>query len=134
MDGFQVVEYIKNDPELVNVIIMMLTSDNRSGDVTRAKELGLSAYLVKPVRRANLLEIIRSVTVINDTKQNVNALPVHSTLAHKLKGIGGGFGFGLITDIGKSLEASSKNNNRSAIEKWLNELSRYLEKVEVVYV
>lgn len=30
--------------------------------------------------------------------------------------------------------ASSKNNNRSDIEKWLNELSRYLEKVEVVYV
>jgi len=64
-------------------------------------------------------------------KDNLKSI---SMLAHKLKGVGGGFGFSAITDIGKSLEASSKNNNRSDIEKWLNELSHYLEKVEVVYV
>ncbi len=32
------------------------------------------------------------------------------------------------------LISDSKNNNRSDIEKWLNERSHYLEKVEVFYV
>lgn len=65
---------------------------------------------------------------------NKDALKSISVLAHKLKGIGGGFGFSAITDIGKSLEASSKTNNRSDVEKWLNKLSHYLERVEVFYV
>lgn len=65
---------------------------------------------------------------------NKDDLKAISTLAHKLKGIGGGFGFNAITNIGKSLEASAKSNNRSDVERWLNELSHYLERVEVFYV
>jgi CheY-like chemotaxis protein len=36
----------------------MLTSDGRTGDAARARELGITAYLVKPVRRIDLLEAI----------------------------------------------------------------------------
>src|SRR6185503_3768695 len=40
--------------------ILMLTSDNRVGDAARSRELGMPTYLVKPVRRADLLDSIRS--------------------------------------------------------------------------
>ncbi len=58
MDGFQVAENIKNDPELTGVTIMMLTSDNRVGDSARARELGIASYIVKPVKRSELLNTI----------------------------------------------------------------------------
>ena len=40
---------------------MMLTSGGRKGDAARCRELGIAAYLVKPVREAELREAILSV-------------------------------------------------------------------------
>ena len=56
MDGFTVVERIKQDPTLDGSTIMMLTSAGQRGDAARCRELGISAYLVKPIRRSELLE------------------------------------------------------------------------------
>ena len=56
MDGFAVAEIIHKDPTLVGAVIMMLTSAGQVGDAARCRELGISAYLVKPVRRGELLE------------------------------------------------------------------------------
>jgi signal transduction histidine kinase/DNA-binding response OmpR family regulator len=58
MDGFQVVEAMKRRQSLTSATVMMLTSDGRGGDLARAKELGLAAYLVKPVKRAELLTAV----------------------------------------------------------------------------
>jgi CheY-like chemotaxis protein len=58
MDGFQVVDAAKRHQGLANVTIMMLTSDGRGGDLAHARELGLAAYMVKPVKRADLLNAI----------------------------------------------------------------------------
>jgi len=60
MDGFQVVEAMKGRQEMTNVTIMMLTSDNRGGDLARARELDLVGYLVKPVKRDELLTAVSS--------------------------------------------------------------------------
>ena len=60
MDGFQVARHIHDNPSLAGVTVLMLTSENRSGDSARCREVGLAAYLVKPVRRAALLEAISS--------------------------------------------------------------------------
>ena len=60
MDGFTVAESILREPGLAETVILMLTSDNRGGDATRCARLGLAAYLVKPVKRLELLEAIRS--------------------------------------------------------------------------
>ena len=58
IDGFQLAEHIKNDLDIVDMTIMMLTSDNRSEDIARCQELGISQYLVKPVKRSELLQAI----------------------------------------------------------------------------
>ncbi|HEX3037319.1 MAG TPA: response regulator [Thermodesulfobacteriota bacterium] len=58
MDGFQLTESIKENLNIKDMTIMMLTSDNRQGDIKRCQELGISAYLIKPVRRSDLLNTI----------------------------------------------------------------------------
>ncbi len=54
MDGFELAERIKASPHLADTVILMLTSGEQRGDVTRCRELGISVYLTKPVRRAEL--------------------------------------------------------------------------------
>jgi signal transduction histidine kinase/CheY-like chemotaxis protein len=54
MDGFAFLEQIRRHPELTATIIMMLTSAGRRGDAERCKELGVAAYLLKPVRQSEL--------------------------------------------------------------------------------
>ncbi len=54
-------------------------------------------------------------------------------LGHSMKGSGGGFGFDAISEIGQSLEQAARNQDSEEIRKWVNELSTYLERVEVVY-
>ena len=61
MDGFSVVERIKQDPTLAGSAIVMLTSAGQRGDATRCRELGISAYLIKPVRPSELLQAISLV-------------------------------------------------------------------------
>jgi len=57
MDGFQVAERLQSLPERVSTV-MMLTSGGQSRDAARCRELGLAAYLVKPVRRSELRKAI----------------------------------------------------------------------------
>jgi two-component system, sensor histidine kinase and response regulator len=67
MDGFGLVENIKQRPELSTVTIMMLTSGGQRGDAARCGELGISAYLLKPVRQSELREAI--VRVLSASEQ-----------------------------------------------------------------
>jgi signal transduction histidine kinase/CheY-like chemotaxis protein len=58
MDGFQLAEQVKGDPDLANTAIIMLTSAGERGDGRRCREVGISAYLTKPVSRSELYETI----------------------------------------------------------------------------
>lgn len=60
MNGFELAEHIRTHPNLAGMTVLMLTSDNRSGDAAHCRAVGVHAYLVKPVRRPDLLEAIRS--------------------------------------------------------------------------
>jgi signal transduction histidine kinase/CheY-like chemotaxis protein len=61
MDGFTMVERIRQMPELSAAIVMMLTSAGHRGDAARCQELGISAYLLKPIRQSELREAIARV-------------------------------------------------------------------------
>jgi HPt (histidine-containing phosphotransfer) domain-containing protein len=54
-------------------------------------------------------------------------------IGHSMKGAGGGYGFDYISEIGAAIEVAAKENNTEDIRRWVDELSIYLEKVEVVY-
>jgi two-component system sensor histidine kinase/response regulator len=56
MDGFAVVEQMAAHPQLGAAAIMMLTSSGQLGDAARCRELGMRAYLTKPIRHADLFD------------------------------------------------------------------------------
>ena len=58
MDGFELAERIKADPQLSSTMILMLTSAGQSGDAARCRRLGIVAYLIKPIRKSELLSAI----------------------------------------------------------------------------
>jgi len=58
MDGFALAEYIKRHPSFRAATIMMLSSAGQRGDALRCRELGVSAYLTKPIRQAELMDAI----------------------------------------------------------------------------
>jgi PAS domain S-box-containing protein len=61
MDGFTLVEQIRKRPELATATIMMLTSAGHRGDAARCQELGVAAYLLKPIRQSELREAMARV-------------------------------------------------------------------------
>jgi PAS domain S-box-containing protein len=61
MDGFALIEQIRQRPELSAATIMMLTSAGHRGDAARCQELGVAAYLLKPIRQSELREAVARV-------------------------------------------------------------------------
>ena len=78
MEGFTLAELIRKDAELVGAAIMMLTSAGHKGDAARCRELGISAYLVKPVRQRELLDSIRQVLQKSPNPKAVSLVTRHT--------------------------------------------------------
>jgi PAS domain S-box-containing protein len=69
MDGFSLVENIRQRKELSAATIMMFSSAGQRGDGARCQELGVSAYLLKPIRQSELRGAI--FRVLNAGDMNV---------------------------------------------------------------
>ena len=61
MDGFSLVEKIRQQRGMETTAMMMLTSAARRGDAERCRILGITSYLFKPIRKAELLSAILGV-------------------------------------------------------------------------
>lgn len=55
------------------------------------------------------------------------------TLGHMMKGSGESFGFDQITAIGESIERAAKEKSSSAVRKSVDDLSDFLDRLEVIY-
>ena len=58
MDGFTVAEHARRMPELFRTPLVMLTSSGQLGDIARCAEVGIDAYLTKPINPSELQETI----------------------------------------------------------------------------
>ncbi len=58
MNGFEVTESIKKDSTFSNPVIMMLSSTGRKEEIQKRKELGITDYLVKPIKWSALKEAV----------------------------------------------------------------------------
>ena len=56
MDGFELVERIRKNPVLAAATIMMLSSADVAGAAAHCRELGVAAFLTKPLRHWELLD------------------------------------------------------------------------------
>lgn len=61
MDGFGLVERLRDNPALRELRIIMLTSSNRAEDVARCERMGIAAHLAKPIKQSTLMDTIVNV-------------------------------------------------------------------------
>ncbi len=63
VDGLEVLERIKNVPELKSIPVVMLTTSREETDLARSYRLGVNAYVVKPVGFKDFIEAIQDLGV-----------------------------------------------------------------------
>jgi CheY-like chemotaxis protein len=63
MNGLEVLRQIKADPQLKQLPVVMLTSSREEPDLAESYELGVNAYVVKPVVFQQFVEAIRNIEV-----------------------------------------------------------------------
>lgn len=61
LSGLEVLEWLRQQPGLKRLPVVMLTSSRENVDLNRAYDLGANSYLVKPVAFDGLLEMVRNL-------------------------------------------------------------------------
>lgn len=63
VDGLEVLREIKTDPELKKIPVVMMTSSREEGDLAMSYELGVNAYVVKPVTFSDFLDNVAKLGI-----------------------------------------------------------------------
>ncbi|NKF23735.1 response regulator [Solimonas marina] len=63
IDGIEVLQMVRSTPELKSIPVVMLTSSREERDLLRSYELGVNAYVVKPVAFREFVEAIADLGV-----------------------------------------------------------------------
>ena len=61
LPGLDVLQWIRGNPGAKDLRVVVLTSSEEPGDVARARQLGITDYIVKPTGYAELLGIVRKL-------------------------------------------------------------------------
>ena len=84
VDGFAVADRIKQDPQHREKTIIMLTSAGVRGDAIRCRELGIKAYLNKPINRSDLLDAIKmALGSRNRVEEKPSLITQHSLVENR---------------------------------------------------
>ena len=63
VDGLQVLQVIKADGQLKSIPVVVLTSSREEGDLVKSYELGVNAYVVKPVDFTEFVQAVSELGV-----------------------------------------------------------------------
>lgn len=61
--GHEVLEWLRQQPNLKRLPVVVLTASSESSDVNRAYDLGANSYLVKPVTFDALVEMVKTLNL-----------------------------------------------------------------------
>lgn len=86
MDGFDALKWIRDQPALKHLPVVILSSSGRHEDRTRAEKLGCTEYLVKPGSLAKLQQLLKT------TVERLLASSAATSLNHSAAGRGGNAG------------------------------------------
>jgi CheY-like chemotaxis protein len=71
VNGLEVLRHIKSDPALKTIPVVVLTSSREEQDLVRSYEIGVNAYVVKPVAFQDFMQAVRDLgqfwAVVNQT-------------------------------------------------------------------
>jgi CheY-like chemotaxis protein len=85
VDGFGVAARARQIPELLRTPIVMLTSSGQLGDIARCHEVGIDAYLTKPINPSELQETIMRVLDSRTLPTPASADPTVETPGPRLR-------------------------------------------------
>ena len=75
MDGIEVLRRIKSDPAMRSIPIVVLTSSREERDLVRTYDLGVNAYVVKPVDFHAFVDAVKLLggfwAVVNETPPGI---------------------------------------------------------------
>jgi signal transduction histidine kinase/DNA-binding response OmpR family regulator len=81
MDGFDLTRQINGSPHLAQAVVMMLSSGVQTGDAQFCRDLGISAQLTKPVRRAELkAAILKTIARARDPHPDAGPATVQTPM------------------------------------------------------
>ncbi len=63
VDGIEVLQAIRSNPALKTIPVVMLTSSREEPDLKRCYELGVNAYIVKPVNFRDFLDAVKHIGI-----------------------------------------------------------------------
>ncbi len=55
------------------------------------------------------------------------------SIGHSIKGVGGGYGFDLMSELGAAIESAAKEQNADQVREKIDQLNHYLQRVVVEY-
>ncbi len=61
VDGLEVLRQMRNDPQLKLIPVVVMTSSREEQDLVRSYELGVNAYVVKPVNFGEFVDAVKQV-------------------------------------------------------------------------
>jgi two-component system, response regulator len=61
VDGLEVLRQIKSDPQLKVIPVVVMTSSREEQDLVNSYQLGVNAYVVKPVKFGEFVEAVKQV-------------------------------------------------------------------------
>jgi signal transduction histidine kinase/DNA-binding response OmpR family regulator/HPt (histidine-containing phosphotransfer) domain-containing protein len=86
MDGFELAEKLNADASFTSTTpIMMLTSSGFRGDASRCKQLGIKAYLTKPIKQSDLWDAILMLVSDPSESRKDELVTKHSLREHRVK-------------------------------------------------
>jgi two-component system, response regulator len=75
VDGLEVLRQVKGDAALKMIPVVMMTSSREEQDLVRSYELGVNAYVVKPMKFQDFVEAVRQVSgfwaVLNEVPERL---------------------------------------------------------------
>ena len=63
MDGIEVLKAVRSDDKLKTIPVVILTSSREQSDLIKSYELGVNAYVVKPVNFKDFIEAIKQIGI-----------------------------------------------------------------------
>jgi PAS domain S-box-containing protein len=117
MDGFEVARRLRREPHASRPTILMLTSDDMNHQLARVREVGIDAYVVKPIKRAELSRAIALVLHRAEKAQNRDSQVPTCAAASSARAL-------------KILLVEDSRDNRLLIEAYLRSLPYALDPAE----
>ena len=126
---------IKKDTLVNALIVNMPGEENDACNKDEMQEERFIAHVDKDLKDLIPEYLQERQSDINKIQEAMKAQDYQTVriLGHTLKGSGGGYGFDPITELGLHIEDAAKEKNSKDIEKYINQMSDYLENVQIIY-